>query len=98
MNEEHLMNIILSPVISEKSTIIADMNRQFVFKVRKDATKPAIKRAIEKLFDVEVSSVQVSNVKSKLKRHGRTLGRRKGWKKAFVCLKEGFDINFADAK
>ncbi len=95
MKEERLLNIILAPVVSEKSTVLAEKNRQFVFKVRKDAKKPEIKQAIEKLFNVAVISVQVNNVKSKVKRRGQIIGQRKGWKKAYVCLQEGYDINFA---
>ena len=74
---------------------MADKNEQVVFRVAPDATKPEVKAAVELLFKVEVKSVQVANVKGKVKRFGRSFGRRKDWKKAFVCLKPGQEINFA---
>ena len=95
MNEERSYQIIVSPQISEKATLVADENNQFVFKVASDATKPEIKKAIEKLFTVKVKSVQTSNVKGKQKRFGRNIGRRSGWKKAYVGLEAGHDIDFA---
>jgi len=94
-SEARLMQVLLAPQISEKATYIADKNEQVVFHVVQDATKPEIKAAVELLFKVEVESVQVANVKGKVKRFGRTMGRRKDWKKAFVCLKPGQEINFA---
>lgn len=89
------MQVLLAPQVSEKATQIADKHEQIVFKVASDATKPEVKAAVELLFKVEVKSVQVLNVKGKDKRFGKTIGRRKGWKKAFVCLKPGQEINFA---
>lgn len=94
MNQQYLATVITSPVVSEKSTVAADSLKQFVFKVLKAATKPEIKRAVEKMFNVEVDAVQVANVKGKTKRFGRTLGKRSDWKKAYVKLKPGFDIDF----
>ena len=94
MNEERLYQIILNPVISEKSTMAADRDGQVVFKVRTDATKSEIRAAVEKLFEVKVKNVQVVNVRGKVKRFGRTPGMRSNWKKAYVCLKEGHDIDF----
>lgn len=94
-SEERLMQVLLAPQVSEKATYIADKNEQVVFRVDRSATKPEIKAAVELLFKVEVESVQVANVKGKVKRFGRMLGQRKGWKKAFVCLKPGQEINFA---
>jgi len=93
--EERLMQVLLAPQISEKATYIADKNEQVVFRVASDATKPEVKAAVELLFKVEVKAVQVSNVKGKEKRFGKMTGRRKGWKKAYVCLKPGQEINFA---
>ncbi len=93
--EERLMQVLLAPQISEKATYIADKNEQVVFRVASDATKPEVKAAVELLFKVEVKAVQVSNVKGKEKRFGKMMGRRKGWKKAYVCLKPGQEINFA---
>ena len=95
MNQERLMQVLLAPQISEKATFIADKNEQVVFKVASDATKPEIKAAVELLFKVQVESVQVANVKGKEKRFGRFIGRRKSWKKAYVSLKPGQEINFA---
>ena len=98
MNQERMMNILLSPHVSEKSTMAADTNRQFVFRVARDARKPEIKRAVEFMFKVEVERVQVVNVKGKRKTFGRVPGRRPNWKKAYVCLKPGFDIDFMGAE
>jgi len=81
--------------VSEKSTFVGEKNNQFVFRVLTDATKPEIKAAVELMFKVEVSTVQTSNVKGKEKRFGRFIGRRRSWKKAFVSLKPGQEINFA---
>ena len=92
---ERLMQVLLAPVVSEKSTFVADKNEQVIFRVVADATKPEIKAAVELLFKVEVESVQVANVKGKEKRFGRFIGRRRHWKKAYVCLKPGQEINFA---
>lgn len=94
MNEEKLFHVILAPHVSEKSTRLADKNRQMVFEVRRDATKPVIKLAVEKMFNVQVESVTVTNVKGKRKQTGRMAGRRQDWKKAYVRLKPGQDINF----
>lgn len=95
ISQERLLQVLLAPQISEKATFIADKNEQVVFKVASDATKPEVKAAVESLFKVEVKSVQILNVKGKSKRFGKTMGRRKDWKKAFVCLKPGQEINFA---
>jgi large subunit ribosomal protein L23 len=95
MNQERLLQVLLAPQISEKSTWVADKYEQVIFKVATDATKPEIKAAVELLFKVEVESVQVANVKGKVKRAGRFIGRRKNWKKAYVSLKPGQELNFA---
>ena len=94
MNEERLMQVILAPVISEKSTRVADKHEQVVLRVAPDATKPEIKAAVELLFKVEVEAVKVANVKGKAKRFGRFFGRRDNWRKAYVCLKPGQELNF----
>ncbi len=96
MNQERLMQVLLAPQISEKATWVADKNEQVIFRVASDATKPEIKAAVELLFKVQVESVQVSTVKGKQKRFGRSRGRRKNWKKAFVSLKPGQEINFVE--
>jgi large subunit ribosomal protein L23 len=92
--QERLMQVLLAPQVSEKSTYVAEKNEQVVFRVVGNATKPEIKAAVELLFKVQVESVQVANVKGKQKRFGKLSGRRKNWKKAYVCLKPGQEINF----
>ncbi len=97
LEKSKLANILFAPVVSEKRTIAAEDSNRIVFKVQKVATKLEIKKAVELMFDVEVDSVQVLNVKGKVKRFGRTLGKRSDWKKAYVKLKPGHDIDFASA-
>jgi len=96
MNQQRLMQVLLAPQISEKATYVADKNEQVVFRVSSDATKPEVKAAVELLFKVSVESVQIANVKGKQKKFGRFMGSRKNWKKAYVCLKPGQEINFVD--
>ncbi len=92
---EQLMNVVLAPVVSEKSTFVADKNRQYVFRVADHATKPEIKAAIELMFKTKVDDVTVLNVRGKERRFGRLVGRKRNWKKAYVRLAEGQEINFA---
>lgn len=92
--EEKLFYIVLAPHVSEKGTRVADKHRQMVLEVRRDATKPLIKQAVEKMFNVKVESVTTVNVKGKRKVSGRIAGRRQDWKKAYVQLKEGQDLDF----
>ena len=94
-NNERLMTLLLAPVVSEKGTYVADKHSQIIFRVAPDATKPEVKAAVESMFKVAVKSVQISNVGGKVKRFGRFTGRRRSWKKAYVCLKAGQEINFA---
>jgi len=95
VNDERIMSILIAPHVSEKSTRIADGSNQVTFKVRTDARKPEICRAVEKMFNVEVESVSVLNVKGKNKGfRGRNRGRRSDWRKAYVRLKPGHDIDF----
>jgi len=96
VNQERLMQVLLAPQISEKATLVADKHAQVIFRVASDATKPEVKGAVELLFKVAVESVQIANVKGKHKKFGRMMGRRKNWKKAYVCLKPGQEINFVD--
>lgn len=98
MNQERLMSILLEPRVSEKSTMVADKNNQFVFKVAGGANKQEIKQAVEKMFAVEVASVQICNIKGKSKLFKYQQGSRQGWKKAYVKLKPGFDIDFLGAQ
>jgi len=94
-SQERLMKVLLAPQISEKATYVAEKNEQVIFRVATDATKPEIKAAVEMIFKVNVNSVQVASVKGKVKRMGRLIGRRNDWKKAYVCLAAGQEINFA---
>jgi large subunit ribosomal protein L23 len=94
-NTDQLMNVVLAPVVSEKSTMVADKNRQYVFRVADSATKPEIKAAVELMFKTKVDSVTVLNVHGKERRFGKVIGRRRSWKKAYVRLAEGQEINFA---
>lgn len=94
-NSERLATVLLAPVVSEKGTFVAEKHDQVIFRVMQDATKPEVKAAVEAMFKVEVDSVQIVNVGGKQKRFGRFQGRRRNWKKAYVCLKAGQEINFA---
>lgn len=94
--QQRLSRVILAPVISEKSTYVADKRNQVIFRVDSSATKPEIKAAVELMFKVQVNSVTVSNVRGKSKRFGQSTGRRPHWKKAYVSLKPGQEINFAE--
>ncbi len=95
MNQDRLYSVLEGAHISEKATIIADATNQFVFKVVKDATKAEIKEAVEQLYGVAVKNVTVLNVKGKVKRTARGSSRRPNWKKAYVRLEAGHDIDFA---
>ncbi len=94
MNKARLLQVLITPHISEKALRMADNHRQFVFKVLPNATKPEVKEAVELLFNVKVNKVQISCVKGKRKTFGRINGQRSNWKKAYVGLQEGYDINF----
>lgn len=98
MNDERLMSIILSPRVSEKSARKADVENQHVFSVIKDAKKIEVKKAVEKMFDVKVDQVRILNVNGKLKRFQKDYGKTKDWKKAYVRLKDGFDINYGEGE
>ncbi|MEY4214392.1 MAG: 50S ribosomal protein L23 [Burkholderiaceae bacterium] len=97
MNQERLTQVLVSPIVSEKATFVADRNNQITFRVLQDATRQEIKAAVEMLFKVEVESVQVLNQKGKAKRFGKFSGRRRHIRKAYVSLKAGQEINFAEA-
>lgn len=94
-DEGRLMQVLVEPIVSEKATAVAENNNQVLFKVLRNATKPEIKAAVELLFKVQVASVQVLNQKGKVKRFGRSVGRRDHIKKAYVCLKPGQELNFS---
>lgn len=95
MSKEGIYNVLLGAHISEKSTIVADEANQFVFKVSKDASRPEIKRAVEQIYGVNVDSVSVANVKGKVKRTIRGLSKRASWKKAYVRVAAGQEIDFS---
>lgn len=97
MKEERLMKILLATHVSEKGTRMTEQN-QYAFKVLSDANKSEIKRAIEMLFEVKVSSVQVANVKGKSRKFGQIMGRRKSWKKAYIRLQDGYKINLTEGQ
>jgi large subunit ribosomal protein L23 len=94
MNAERLMMVLREPHTSEKTTVMADKFKQFTFKVLKNANKAEIKQAVEHIFNVKVKSVTVVNMKGKTKRFKQLTGRRSDWKKAFVSLQAGYDIDF----
>jgi large subunit ribosomal protein L23 len=94
ITRERLYNIILSPRITEKASVVADSARQVVFEVASDAKKSEVKDAVEALFNVEVEKVRILNVKGKVRMFRQVRGKRNDWKKAYVCLKEGHDIDF----
>jgi large subunit ribosomal protein L23 len=93
--QDRLYSVLLAPIVSEKSTMIGEKNEQVAFRVKHDATKPEVKAAVELLFKVQVESVQILNQKGKTKRFGRFEGRRGNVRKAYVSLKPGQEINFA---
>ncbi len=95
MQKERILQVLLAPHISEKSTMTADTTSTHVFKVDRSATKVEIKQAVEELFEVKVAQVRVMNVKGKTKRFGQRMGKRSDWRKAYVKLAEGQDIAFA---
>jgi large subunit ribosomal protein L23 len=95
MNQERLYQVLVAPHVSEKATTVADKSRQVVFKVAVDADKLEVKKAVEKLFKVKVNGVRILNVKGKVKLNRFGLSRRNNWKKAYVQLAEGHDIDFA---
>jgi large subunit ribosomal protein L23 len=94
-NQERLFNVLMAPIVSEKSTMLADKHEQVAFRVRPDATKQEVKAAVEMLFKVEVEKVSILNTKGKEKRFGRFDGKRSNVRKAYVSLKPGQEINFA---
>jgi len=96
-NKERLMTVLLGPHVSEKSTDVGDRNNQVTFKVRRDSSKSEIRRAVELMFEVKVTGVQVVNCRGKIKRFGKEWGQRQSWKKAYVTLAEGDNIDFLGA-
>lgn len=97
MNQERVFKVLLGPHVSEKATMLADSKSQFVFKVATDATKLEIKKAVEVLFNVKVAGVRTVNVQGKTKRTMRGMGKRNDWKKAYIALQPGQDLDFASS-
>jgi large subunit ribosomal protein L23 len=97
INSYQLAGVLEAPIISEKSTISAEKDKSFVFKIKQSSTKKQVKASVELMFNVKVESVRVLNVKGKQKKFGRFLGKRSDWKKAYVKLKSGYDIEFTPA-
>ncbi len=95
MNDQRIFQVIRAPHISEKAAIVGDLSNQHVFKVATDAKKDEIKEAVEQLFKVKVSKVRTANVKGKSKRQGVRLGQRSAWKKAYVSLEQGHEIDLS---
>ena len=95
MNQERIFKVLMSPHISEKAALIGDAANQHVFKVAVDAKKEEIRQAVEQLFSVKVAKVRTANVKGKSKRHGARMGKRSDWKKAYVSLEQGHEIDLS---
>ena len=98
MSEARLMQVLLRPHVSEKATRLAEDNSQVVFRVASNATKSEVAQAVELMFEVKVKAVQISNVKGKTRKFRQIAGRRSDWKKAYVSLAEGHDIDFLGAQ
>jgi large subunit ribosomal protein L23 len=94
MNREQLMGVLIAPHVTEKTSLAMQNHNQYVFRVRRKATKTDIKQAVELMFDVKVRGVQVANEPGKTRRFGRLQGRTQDWKKAYVRLAEGQTIDY----
>lgn len=94
IREERLLKVLRAPHVSEKASTVMEKNNTIVLKVALDATKAEIKAAVKKLFEVEVEDVNTLLIKGKTKRQGQRVGRRSDWKKAYVTLKEGQNLDF----
>ena len=97
-SKDYLSTVVIAPHVSEKAARIATEGNQYVFRVRRDASKPEIRAAVEFLFEVKVDTVNVVNQPGKAKRFGRSLGRRSDWKKAYVRLQEGQQIELGGSE
>ena len=94
MNREQLMSVLIAPHVTEKTSLAMQNHNQYTFRVRRDATKTDIRKAVELMFDVKVAGVQVVNEPGKARRFGRTVGRTQDWKKAYVSLAAGQTIDY----
>ena len=98
MNQERMFTVLREPHISEKVSILGDLANQYAFKVATDATKAEIREAVESIFKVSVTKVTTANVKGKVKRTARGKSRKKNWKKAYVTVTEGQEIDYMMAE
>jgi large subunit ribosomal protein L23 len=98
MNQERIFQVLLGPHVSEKAAIVADLSNQYVFKVAVDATKLEIRKSVEQLFKVKVNNVTTLKVKGKVKRNKYGFSTKPTWKKAYVRLEQGQDIDFASVE
>jgi len=94
MNDKRLHEVLIRPHVSEKTAMSAELQGRHAFRVAKNATKIEVRQAVQKLFDVDVKSVQIVNVRGKTKRFGQVEGKRSDWRKAIVRLAEGQDLDF----
>ncbi|MSR00894.1 MAG: 50S ribosomal protein L23 [Gammaproteobacteria bacterium] len=94
LSKERLMNVLLAPHITEKTALAMQNSNQYAFRVRRDASKPDIKAAVELMFEVKVDCVNVVNEPGKARRFGKTPGRTQDWKKAYVRLAKGQSIDY----
>jgi large subunit ribosomal protein L23 len=94
MNREQLMSVLIAPHVTEKTSLAMQNHNQYTFRVRREATKTDVKKAVELMFDVKVSGVQVVNESGKTRRFGKTIGRTQDWKKAYVSLAAGQTIDY----
>jgi large subunit ribosomal protein L23 len=94
MNREQLMGVLIAPHVTEKTSLAMQNHNQYTFRVRRDATKTDIKKAVELMFEVKVAGVQVVNEPGKTRRFGRHAGRTQDWKKAYVSLADGQSIDY----
>ena len=94
MNREQLMSVLIAPHVTEKTSLAMQNHNQYTFRVRRDATKTDVRKAVELMFDVKVTGVQVVNEAGKRRRFGKTVGRTQDWKKAYVSLASGQTIDY----
>jgi large subunit ribosomal protein L23 len=98
MNQERIFKVLVGPHVSEKASLVADQSNQYVFKVARDANKREVKAAVQKLFNVQVEDVRVANCRGKTRRTRYGVGRQSDWKKAYVRLAQGQEIDFVAAE
>jgi large subunit ribosomal protein L23 len=94
VNREQLMSVLIAPHVTEKTSLAMQNHNQYTFRVRREASKTDIRKAVELMFDVKVTGVQVVNEPGKVRRFGRTVGRTQDWKKAYVSLSPGQTIDY----